>query len=119
MLLVPSMAAILTFVYIFIPITVWVSLSHWGTLRIDLRLRDPWFATYAQMFAMPRWHANLRNVFVFTALFLSVSIAVGLLLALFLDRRLIGFTVFRNIFLFPYALAAVPRMRRTINRSEV
>jgi glucose/mannose transport system permease protein len=107
LILVPSMAAILTFVYIFILITVWVSLSHWGTLRIDLRLRDPWYATYAQMFAMPRWHANLRNVFVFTALFPSISIGVGLLLALFLDRRLIGFTVFRNIFLFPYALSFI------------
>src|SRR5215831_4836021 len=107
LILVPSMAAILTFVYIFILITVWVSLSHWGTLRIDLRLRDPWYATYAQMFAMPRWHANLRNVFVFTALFNSISIGVGLLLALFLDRRLIGFTIFRNIFLFPYALSFI------------
>ena len=61
LILVPSMAAIITFVYIFILITVWVSLSRWGTLRIDWRLRDPWFETYSQMFAMPRWHADLRN----------------------------------------------------------
>ncbi|MBV8352279.1 MAG: sugar ABC transporter permease, partial [Verrucomicrobia bacterium] len=107
LILVPSMAAIITFVYIFILITVWVSLSRWGTLRIDWRLRDPWFETYSQMFAMPRWHADLRNVFVFTALFLSGSIGCGLLLALFLDRRLLGYTVFRNIFLFPYALSFI------------
>ena len=68
---------------------------------IDWRLRDPWFTTYAQMFAMPRWHADLRNVLVFTILFLSGSIGFGLLLALFLDRRLLGYTIFRNIFLFP------------------
>ena len=55
----------------------------------------------AQMFSMPRWHADLRNVFVFTSLFLSGSIGGGLLLALFLDRHLRGYTVFRNIFLFP------------------
>src|SRR5580700_5896116 len=107
LILVPSMAAILTFVYVFILITIWVSLSRWGTLRIDWRLRDPWFETYAQMFAMPRWHASLRNIFIFTTLFLSGSIGFGLLLALLLDRRLLGYTVFRNIFLFPYALSFI------------
>jgi glucose/mannose transport system permease protein len=107
LILVPSMAAIITFVYIFILITIWVSLSRWGTLRIDWRPRDPLFEAYAQMFAMPRWHADLRNVFVFTVLFLSASIGFGLLLALLLDRRLLGFTLFRNIFLFPYALSFI------------
>jgi glucose/mannose transport system permease protein len=107
LILVPSMAAILTFVYIFILITVWVSLSRWGTLRIDWRFRDPLFETYAQMFAMPRWHASLRNIFIFTTLFLSSSIGFGLLLALLLDRRLLGYTLFRNIFLFPYALSFI------------
>jgi glucose/mannose transport system permease protein len=107
LILVPSMAAILTFVYIFILITLWVSLSRWGTLRIDWRLRDPWFSTYAQMFAMPRWHADLRNILVFTILFLSGSIGFGLLLALFLDRRLLWYAIFRNIFLFPYALSFI------------
>jgi glucose/mannose transport system permease protein len=107
LILVPSMAAIITFVYIFILITIWVSLSRWGTLHIDWRPRDPLFQAYAQMFAMPRWHADLRNVFVFTVLFLSVSLGFGLLLALLLDRRLLGFTLFRNIFLFPYALSFI------------
>src|ERR1700732_553067 len=107
LILVPSMAAIITFVYVFILITIWVSLSRWGTLRIDWRLRDPLFQAYVQMFAMPRWHAELRNVLVFTVLFLSVSIGFGLLLALLLDRRLLGFTLFRNVFLFPYSLSFI------------
>src|SRR5258708_33840193 len=98
LILVPSMAAIVTFVYIFILITVWVSLSRWGTLRIDWRLRDPWLATYGQMFAMPRWHADLRNVLVFTILFLSGSIGFGLLLALFLDRPLLVHSFCPNFF---------------------
>ena len=101
------MVAIFTFVYVFILLTVWVSLSRWGTLRIDWNLREPFGETYAQMFAMPRWHADLRNVFVFTILFLSSSIGIGLLLALFLDRRLLGYTILRNVFLFPYALSFI------------
>ncbi len=106
-ILSPAMILIVIFVYVFIAITVWVSLSNWGTLKIDMSIRQPLGATYGQMFMMPRWHANLRNVFIFTALFLTFSLAFGLLLALLLDRKLIGYTIFRNVFLFPYALSFI------------
>jgi glucose/mannose transport system permease protein len=101
------MTLILIFVYVFIAITVWVSLSNWHTLKIDMSIREPLGATYQQMFMMPRWHANLRNVFIFTSLFLTFSLTFGLLLALLLDRKLIGYTIFRNVFLFPYALSFI------------
>jgi glucose/mannose transport system permease protein len=107
LIVLPSMAAIITFVYLFILFTIWVSLSRWGSVHMDLRLREPWYATYGQMFSMTRWHCDLRNVLVFTILFLAASLGGGLLLALFLDRRLLGHSVFRNIFLFPYALSFI------------
>jgi len=107
LILTPAMIASMIFVYAFIAITIWVSLSKWGTLRIDLNLREPFGYTYLQMFSMPRWHANLRNTFVFTILFLIGSIYIGLLLALLLDRKLIGHTILRNVFLFPYALSFI------------
>src|SRR6516165_6386416 len=107
LILTPAMIVSIVFVYVFIAITVWVSLSKWGTLRMDLSLREPFGLTYQQMFSMPRWHANLRNTFVFTILFLIGSIYVGLLLALLLDRKLIGHTILRNVFLFPYALSFI------------
>ena len=92
--------------------------SKWGTLRIDLNLREPFGVTYQQMFSMPRWHADLRNAFIFTTLFLTGSISFGLVLAMLLDRKLLGHTILRNVFLFPYALSfivtgivgAVPRL---------
>jgi glucose/mannose transport system permease protein len=107
LILTPAMIASIIFVYAFIAITVWVSLSKWGTLRMDFNLRQPLGFTYQQMFSMPRWHADLRNTFIFTALFLFGSIFVGLLLALLLDRKLIGHTILRNVFLFPYALSFI------------
>jgi glucose/mannose transport system permease protein len=106
-ILSPAMILIVIFVYVFIAITIWVSLSNWHTMKIDMSIRDPLGATYQQMFMMPRWHANLRNVFVFTTLFLTLSIGFGLLLAILLDRKLIGYTIFRNVFLFPYALSFI------------
>jgi glucose/mannose transport system permease protein len=107
MILLPSTGAIITFVYLFILFTLWVSLSKWTSLRLDLALKEPLFASYTQMFAMPRWHADLRNVTVFTALFLSIALGLGLFLAVLLDRRLIGHNLFRSVFLFPYALSFI------------
>jgi glucose/mannose transport system permease protein len=107
LIVTPAMIAIIVFVYAFIGLTIWVSLSKWGSLRMDLDLREPFGITYQQMFAMPRWHANLRNVFVFTTLFLTSSIGFGLVLAILLDRKLIGHSILRNLFLFPYALSFI------------
>jgi glucose/mannose transport system permease protein len=59
------------------------------------------------MFSMPRWHASLRNMFIFTTLFLIGSLFFGLVLAMLLDRKLIGHAILRNVFLFPYALSFI------------
>jgi glucose/mannose transport system permease protein len=106
-ILSPTMILVLIFVYVFIAVTVWVSLSNWHTLKVDMTLREPFGATYQQMFAMPRWHANLRNVFIFTVFFLTLAIGLGLSLALLLDRKLIGYAFLRNVFLFPYSLSFI------------
>ena len=74
---------------------------------MNLSLRDPAWATYGQMFHMARWQCDLRNVLVFTVIFLVLSITLGLLIAILLDRKLIGVNLFRNVFLFPYALSFI------------
>lgn len=107
LLLLPSLLALAIFVYVFIGSTFWVSLSNWRTLKPNLTLREPLFATYAEMFSMPRWQADLRNTFVFTVFFLLFGVTLGLTLAILLDRELFAHNVFRNIYLFPYALSFV------------
>jgi glucose/mannose transport system permease protein len=107
LLLSPSLIAILIFVYGFIATTLYISLSNWRTLKIDLSIRQPLLATYAEMFAMPRWQADMRNTLVFTVLFLALSVGSGLLLAILLDQNLPAGWLFRNAFLFPYALSFI------------
>ena len=107
LLLLPSLIALTIFIYVFISWTFYVSLSNWRTLKPDLTLRQPLFATYGEMFGMARWQADLRNTFVFTVFFLIFAVFLGLTLAILLDRDLFGNTVLRNIFLFPYALSFV------------
>jgi glucose/mannose transport system permease protein len=106
-LVTPSTIAIVVFIYAFILFTLWTSFSRWSSPVMNLNLRDPAWTTYAQMFGTARWQCDLRNLVVFTVIFLVVAIGVGLLLALLLDRKLIGSHFFRNVFLFPYALSFI------------
>jgi glucose/mannose transport system permease protein len=107
LLLLPSFIAIVVFVYAFIGATFYVSISGWRTLKVDLSLNQPVYRSYLDMFSMPRFQADLRNTLVFTILFMALAVLIGLLLAILLDRNLMGRVVFRNVFLFPYALSFV------------
>jgi glucose/mannose transport system permease protein len=106
-LLSPSLLLILIFVYGFIGMTMWVSLSNWKSSTIDLSLANPITGIYSRLFSMTRFQIDLRNTLVFTIIFLLASVAVGLGLALLLDQRVFGNSVFRNVFLFPYALSFI------------
>lgn len=107
LLLLPSLIVIAIFVYFFISTTLYVSFSNWRTLKRDLSLREPVYQTYVDMFTMPRFQADLRNTLVFTVMFMTLAILLGLTLAILLDRKILGSTIFRNVFLFPYALSFV------------
>ncbi len=107
LLLSPSLLAIVIFVYGFIGMTFWVSLSNWSSATMDLSLADEPFRTYRRLFEMSRFQIDLRNAIIFTVLFLIVSVLAGLALALLLDQSVFGRSVFRNIFLFPYALSFI------------
>jgi hypothetical protein len=45
LLLLPSFGAIAIFVYAFIAISFYVSISNWRTLKVDLSVRTPPYAT--------------------------------------------------------------------------
>jgi glucose/mannose transport system permease protein len=109
LVLLPSLLAIAVFVYVFIGITFWVSLSNWRTLKPDMTVREPLFQTYADLFKLPRFQSDLRNTVVFTIMFITLAVGVGLILAILLDtnRKFFAIPFFRNVYLFPYALSFV------------
>lgn len=109
LVLLPSIIAIVIFVYAFIASTVYISVSNWRTLKPDLTLREPLFQTYADMFAMPRFQSDLRNTLIFTVMFIALAVFMGLAMAILVDfnRKMFGIPFFRNVYLFPYALSFV------------
>ena len=105
LLILPSAIAIAIFVYGFIGFTGFVSLTKWDKLLPDFSLVG--LRNYQKLFAHPRFRIDMRNMVVFTVLFLLSCLAMGFLLAVLLDQRIKGENIFRSIFLFPMAISFI------------
>ncbi|HID86581.1 MAG TPA: sugar ABC transporter permease [Anaerolineae bacterium] len=105
LLIFPSVAAIAVFVYGFIGFTGFVSLTKWNKLLPDFSLAG--LRNYQALFANPRFQIDMRNMVVFTALFLISCLAIGFLLAVLLDQHIRGEGFFRTIYLYPMALSFI------------
>ncbi len=105
LMILPSVIAIAIFVYGFIAWTGFVSLTRWRGINPDFTFVG--FENYARIFGMARFQTDIRNTIVFTLFFLIGSLAIGLLLAVLLDSRVKGESIFRAIYLFPMALSFI------------
>ncbi|HJV14882.1 MAG TPA: sugar ABC transporter permease [Propionibacteriaceae bacterium] len=104
----PSIILTFVFVYGFISFSGWISLSNWKRpTRRDLSFRDPFGATYWEMFQEQRFQASMRNIIVFTVLFLILAVITGLVLAVLVHRVTVAKGLFRSVFLLPYALSFI------------
>jgi glucose/mannose transport system permease protein len=104
----PSILLTFVFVYGFIGFSGLISLSSWKRpTRRDLTLREPLGATYGEMFKEQRFQADMRNVVIFTILFLLVTVIGGLVMALLVHNVVVARGLFRSVFLLPYALSFI------------
>jgi len=103
--LLPSLILILVFVYGFIGWTGYVSLSNYNTIVPDFSFAG--LKNYKYLFSDFRFQADLRNTLFFTILFIGLVIIMGLGIAVLIDQKLKGESLFRNIFLFPMALSFI------------
>lgn len=103
--LMPSLLLILVFVYGFIGWTGYVSMSNWNTLVPDFSFVG--LKNYIYLFQDFRFQADLRNTVFFTVFFIGFVIILGMGLAVLIDQKLKGESIFRNIFLFPMALSFI------------
>ena len=102
--LAPSFLVSIVFVYGFILWTAWVSLTK---SKLMPRYELQGFFQYERLFDSVRWETALSNLFVFGFLLISISIILGLILAIFLDQRIRTEGVIRTIYLYPMALSLI------------
>jgi glucose/mannose transport system permease protein len=104
LVLSPTLAASLVFVYGFILITVALSFT-------ESRLLPNWewagIERYVELFDNDRWWLSAKNLAIFGTLFIAFSMALGLLLAIFLDQKIRGEGFLRAIYLYPMALSFI------------
>lgn len=104
LVLAPSALALLIFVYGFIAWTAWISFTR---SRLLPRFELEGTIQYERLFASPRWDTALNNLFVFGVLFIAISMALGLLLAILLDQQIRAEGAIRTIYLYPMAISFI------------
>ena len=104
MVLAPSFVAIMIFVYGFIAWTAWISFTK---SRLMPKYDLDGIGQYERLFAAPRWDVAMNNLFIFGGLFIVISMAIGLALAIFLDQKIRAEGVLRTVYLYPMALSLI------------
>ena len=104
LVLSPSLAAMLICVYGFIIYTVFLSFTNSKMLpSYDFVGWD----NYVRLFNLPAWSTALVNLAIFASLYITICIAIGLMLAIFLDQKIRGEGMLRPIYLYPMALSFI------------
>jgi glucose/mannose transport system permease protein len=100
----PSFAVILWFVYGFILWTIYISFTKskmlpryefWGTKQ------------YFRLWSNMRWYTAVENLLIFTILFVGICILIGILLSIFLDQKIRAEGFLRTVYLYPMALSFI------------
>lgn len=104
LVLAPTAAATLVFVYGFIGWTAYMSFT-------SSRMMPIWqltgFDAYTRLWEMERWSVSIVNLLIFGPLFVGICLLVGLGLAILLDQRIRAEGALRTIYLYPMALSFI------------
>jgi len=104
LVLSPSLAAMLVFVYGFIAFTIFLSFTDSKMLpSYDLVGLE----NYAKLWNLSSWWVAVVNLFIFASLYILICTAIGLMLAIFLDQKIRGEGILRPIYLYPMALSFI------------
>jgi glucose/mannose transport system permease protein len=101
----PSIIAVMVFVYGFIGWTARVSVSAWKGLLADYTYVG--FDNFTNLASDPRFEIDIQNTAIFTMVFVLGCLAIGLGLAILLDKGIRAEGFFRSLFLFPMAISFI------------
>ena len=104
LVLSPSIVISLVFVYGFIAVTGWLSLSH---SRLMPRYDFAGLGRYRELFANDVWWTSAQNLGWFGIPFIGICVVLGLLLAILLDQKIRQEGALRAVFLYPMALSYI------------
>ncbi len=105
LVLTPSILAVAVFIYSFIAWTFWISAVNWNDAvpNNDFVGLKNWLS----MFATERFQIDIRNLVLYAIGFMAQCIVIGFVLAAILDQNIKGESIFRTIYIFPFAVSAI------------
>jgi glucose/mannose transport system permease protein len=104
LVLSPSLAVVLVFVYGFILWTIVLSFSRSRMLPV---YKFAGFDAYERLWSLPNWYVAIENLAIFGILYIGLCTVIGLFLAILLDQRIRIEGVLRPIYLYPMALSFI------------
>jgi glucose/mannose transport system permease protein len=104
LVLAPAFVLGLAFIYGFM---VWNGLLSVTASRMLPNYELVGLAQYERLWAMDRWWVALKNLAIFGFLYVGVSMALGVFLAVLLDQKVRGEGFIRTVYLYPMALSFV------------
>jgi glucose/mannose transport system permease protein len=104
LVLAPSFAIVLIFVYGFIAYTAYLSLTD-SKMLPSYNLVG--LINYQRLWALPHWWRAISNLAIFASLYIIICSVLGLFLAILLDQKIRGEGFIRPIYLYPMALSFI------------
>ncbi len=104
---IASIPMILTALLVFLGGTVWTVVYSFTNSKLLPRLKFVGLDQYERLWSAPRWLTSIENLLVYGVLSLIFSLVIGFILAALLDQKIRFESVFRTIFLYPFALSFV------------
>ncbi|PZU85488.1 MAG: ABC transporter permease [Shinella sp.] len=102
--LAPSVAITAVFVYGFMLWTVYISFT-----ASSMMPNYKWVGLeqYVRLWSDPVWNRSVVNIFIFSGLYIALTMTVGLFLAILLDQKVRAEGALRLVYLYPMALSFI------------
>src|SRR5258708_12248270 len=96
---------VLTVVFAYLGTMVWTARVSLSNSRTFPSGDFAGLTQYTRLFNNDRWLLSLQNIVIYGACFIVACMVTGLLLAIFIDQRVVAEGALRTVFLYPYAMS--------------
>ena len=111
MVLAPSFISTVVFVYGFIAWTIYLSFTNSkafpSSVLTGTRAYERLWRWTLETDPPSSWYTSITNMGIFGVLYIGLSLAIGLLLAILIDQGIRGESVLRPVYLYPMALSFI------------
>ena len=98
---------VVTVIFAYLGTMLWTAKVSFTLSRTFPSDRFAGVSQYVRLFQNDRWMVSLQHIVIYGVLFIIACMVIGLLLAIFIDQRVVAEGALRTVFLYPYAMSFV------------